>query len=81
MAWVFSFSVSRPVLGSVTPKQVLDRPLMRSGSICLRCSGVANFETGWVASTIFLSTACSEDVQRLVHVHSVQLNSSPVSKN
>lgn len=50
MASVLSLRVSRPVFGSVTPKQVRDLPLIRSGSMSLRWVGVANFETGWVAS-------------------------------
>lgn len=50
MARVVSFRVSRPVLGSVTPKQVREVPEIREGRKALRCWGVANLEMGWVAS-------------------------------
>jgi len=51
IACVRSFKVSRPVFGSVTPKQARHSPLISFGSMRWRCSGVANLATGWVAYT------------------------------
>lgn len=46
-----SLRVSRPVFGSVTPKQARQEPEMSLGSMRCRWSGDANLATGWVAYT------------------------------
>lgn len=59
-AWVRSLRVSRPVFGSVTPKQTLVSPEMSLGSMFWRCSFVANLATGCVAYTSVEYEKCWE---------------------
>lgn len=49
MARVLRARVSRPVLGSVTPKQTRAVPFMREGRKIWRWVGLPNLETGCVA--------------------------------
>ena len=51
VARVLSFRVSRPVLGSVTPKQAREVPFIRGGRKECRWEGLPNLDTGWVAYT------------------------------